>query len=484
MFVETMDLVSSLPEEVLCHILSFMSTKEAALTSVLSKRWLSLWTLVPNLDVDDSVFLHPEEGKREREGILQSFMDFVERVLALQGDSPIKRFSLKCKTGIDPDRVNLWIRNVLRRGVSDLELYLDFPRFGSSDNDDEDYQLPWEMFESKTLVDLKLTSEFGVDWWRDQGTLLPMLKSLRIDSGVLVLLSDELEQFVYALPVVEELCLATMVWFDSDETVSSASLRKLTIYAKGFEDFGGDPKGFYFDTPSLVYLDYSDYVAADYPVVNLTSLAEARLNLLVKEDQVELIRAAAPNGEDDVVIQRFRNVSKLMSGLINVEKLSLSADTLEVLSLSCDSMPVFNNLKSLNIKSHKERGWQAVPVLLRNCPHLETIVFEGLVHHVTDDCGDACGCISREDKGRSLVSCPVKKIQIHGFKITVPEMKTIRHILESLPCLKEMKIYAEDDDDDPINLEVLKGYKEIEMAMKYYSQLFKCDVSFVRPGSL
>lgn len=335
MFVETMDLVSSLPEEVLCHILSFMSTKEAALTSVLSKRWLSLWTLVPNLDVDDSVFLHPEEGKREREGILQSFMDFVERVLALQGDSPIKRFSLKCKTGIDQDRVNLWIRNVLRRGVSDLELCLDFPRFGSSDNDDEDYQLPWEMFESKTLVDLKLTSKFGVDWWRDQGTLLPMRKSLRIDLGVLVLLSDELEQFVYALLVVEELCLATMVWFDSDETVSSASLRKLTIYAKGFEDFGGDPKGFYFDTPSLVYLDYSDYVAADYPVVNLTSLVEARLNLLVKEDQVELIRAAAPNGEDDVVIQRFRNVSKLMSGLINVEKLSLSADTLEVSCSFC-----------------------------------------------------------------------------------------------------------------------------------------------------
>lgn len=151
-----MDLVSSLPEEVLCHILSFLSTKEAALTSVLSKRWLSL----PNLDVDDSVFLHPEDGKREREGMLQSFMDFVDRVLALQGDSPIKRFSLKCKTGIDPDRVNLWIRNALRRGVSE-----------------EEYQLPWEMFESKTLVNVKLRSVFGVDWWRyHRGTFLPMLK--------------------------------------------------------------------------------------------------------------------------------------------------------------------------------------------------------------------------------------------------------------------------------------------------------------------
>lgn len=180
-----------------------------------------------------------------------------------------------------------------------------------------------------------------------------------------------------------------------------------------------------------------------------------------------------------------------------------------MLSLSCDSMPVFNNLKSLNIKSHKERGWQAVPVLLRNCPRLETIVFEvvkhnsfafktfykdtvhiynsrfcfqGLIHYVTDDCGDACGCISREDKGRcSLVSCPVKKIQIHGFEMTVPEMKVIRHFLVSLQCLKEMKIYAKEN--DPTNLPLPAMFELIEMAMKFYSQEFKCDVSFIRPGS-
>ncbi|KAG2258405.1 hypothetical protein Bca4012_021828 [Brassica carinata] len=479
--LETMDLVSSLPEEVLCRILSFLTTKEADLTSVLSKRWRNLFVSCPNLDIDDSEFLHPqEEGKQERNGVLQSFMDFVDRALALQGDSPIKRFSLKCRTGIDQVRVNLWIRNVLKRGVSDLELVLDFPRYGSDGNEDEDYELPWEMFESKTLVNLKLRSEFGVDWWRDHGTFLPMLRSLSIKD--LILLPDDLGVFVSALPVIEELYLAPMTWY-WDETVSSKSLRKLTVHANCFAEFE-DPKSISFDTPSLVYLDYSDYVAADYPIVNLTNLVEARLEVLVTEDQIQLIRAAPDSDEYDVVvIQRFRNVTKLMSGLRNVQRLSLTADTLEVLSLSCDSMPVFNNLKFLNIKSHKERGWQAVPVLLRNCPHLETIVFEGLIHYVTEDCGDACGCISREDKGRSLVSCPVKKIEIRGFEITVPEMKTIRHLLESLPCLKEMKIYAEED-NDPTNLEVLREYELIEMAMKYYGQLFKCDASFIRPGSL
>lgn len=73
---ETMDLIGILPDEVLCHILSFLTTQESALTSILSKKWLNLWILVPNIGIEDSVFLHPEEGKRERDGILQSFMGF------------------------------------------------------------------------------------------------------------------------------------------------------------------------------------------------------------------------------------------------------------------------------------------------------------------------------------------------------------------------------------------------------------------------
>ncbi|CAH8390336.1 unnamed protein product [Eruca vesicaria subsp. sativa] len=454
-----MDHIGSLPEEVLCHILSFLTTKEAALTSILSKKWRNLWTLVPKLDIDDSVFLYPEEGKRERDGMLQSFMDFVDRVLALQGNTPIEKFSLKCKTGIDTDRVNLWICNVLQRGVTTLDLVLDFPRSDDDDDLDSDYMyfLPGELFVSNKLVEMNLRSEFGVDWWRGgTETFLPMLKTLRFESEW-VLLCDELDVFLSAFPALEEFYMADIEWPEWDESVSSASLRKLTIYAGGFQDFR-NPNSISFDTPNLVYLEYSDFVAADYPKVNLPNLAEAVLDFKLTRNQVELIRA--PNDEDDVFL-RLRNVWKLISGLRNVQRLFFCAETLEVLSLCCESMPVFNNLKFLSIISDVDLGWQAMPVLLRNCPRLETLVLKGLLHHVTDKCGDVCDCISLEDKGRSLLSCPVKKLEIRGFQGTVREKEMIRHFLESFPCLDVMEVYADQNANDPTNLEENRFYKII-----------------------
>ncbi|KAL0741393.1 hypothetical protein Bca4012_082906 [Brassica carinata] len=442
-----MDRVSSLPDELLCHVLSFLPTKNAALTSVLSKRWLNLWKLVPNLDIDDSVFLHPQDGKGERQEIRQSFVDFVDRVLAMQGDSPINSFSLKCITGVHPDTVNRWICNVLQRGVSDLNLFTDF---SYEDTEDDFYRLPRELFFCSTLVKLKLRSEHCVDWWWRKcwvscSLSLPVLKSLDIDSELIF--CDEMEEFIPSFPVLEELRMANMEWREPDVTVSSPILRKLILHGTGCEGFV-NPKSVSFDTPNLLVLSYYDLVAEDYPLVNMKKLVEATISLIVTDAQIKRLREQPNNDEllvGDVVIH-FGNVVKLMNGIQNVQRLSLTSDALEVLSQCCDSMPVFNNLKFLGVPGEEGRGWQAMPALLRNCPRLETIIIQGLLHYVTDKCGDACPCISREDRGRSLRSCPVKRLEIQGFRGTMKEMTMIKHFLDYFPCLRRLDVFVEDND--------------------------------------
>ncbi|KFK37746.1 hypothetical protein AALP_AA3G024600 [Arabis alpina] len=468
-----MDHLSSLPDDLRVHVLSFLTTKEAALTSVLSKKWRNLFALIPSLDFDDSVFLHPEEGKRERHGILHSFMEFVDRVLALQGDSPIKKLSIKCKTGVSPHVVNRWICKVLDRGVSELNLCLDF---------EDVYYLPRELFVSSTLVKLILKNDSGGNWWiGSDGTFLPMLKCLDIDSEW-ILCAGKIEMLLPCFPVLEEIRMSQMEWIDSDVTVSSASLRKICISATGSRSLQ-NPKSVSFDTPNLLSFTYSDLVAEDYPLVNMETLFEAIIALVVSPEQIKRVRAPDNDLLGHDVVLRFGNVVKLMNGIQNVERLQLHSDTLEVLSLCGESMPVFNNLKKLLITSDKDRGWQAMPVLLRNCPHLEFLLIEGLVHHVTDKCGDACDCIYRKDKGRSLRSCPVKTINIEGFRGTMKEMNMIEHFLDYFPCLKNIKIYIEENGDTELGFD-LEVWELVVGMIEEFNEMYSCNVRVLMSDNL
>lgn len=110
-----------------------------------------------------------------------------------------------------------------------------------------------------------------------EGIFLPKLKTLVLESvGFYV---DE--SFLRALPALEELVMVEVFWLwrDKNVTVSNASLKTLKIDSNHYSGT------FSFDTPSLVYFCYSDYVAKDYPVVKMENLFEARINLLVTEER-------------------------------------------------------------------------------------------------------------------------------------------------------------------------------------------------------
>ncbi|CAH2058753.1 unnamed protein product, partial [Thlaspi arvense] len=149
----------------------------------------------------------------------------------------------------------------------------------------------------------------------------------------------------------------------------------------------------------------------------------------------------------------IRDDDPLRPAVRNVVTLHLSADSLEVFYFCCSSMPEFNNLVNLSFESHKERGWQVLPLLLKKSPKLETLVIKGLVHEITNECGDACVCIHEKMSMKMkssccLLSCQVKVLKIYEYGGSCREVKQMRHFMENLRCLEVLKLGVQVDEQD------------------------------------
>ncbi|KAJ1382099.1 F-box-like domain superfamily [Sesbania bispinosa] len=132
------DRISTLPDEVLCHILSFLPTQHAIATSLISKRWKNLWRSVPALHFSDSDRIGtPSLSYWKRRATMQNldpylrFMEFVDSVLLSRDASqPIKIFSVMISSPhFDSDDVNscstlvvLKLHGLCLDGFSSVEL--------------------------------------------------------------------------------------------------------------------------------------------------------------------------------------------------------------------------------------------------------------------------------------------------------------------------------------------------------------------------
>ncbi|CAA0405686.1 unnamed protein product [Arabidopsis thaliana] len=208
--------------------------------------------------------------------------------------------------------------------------------------------LPGSLFRYR-LSFLTSNEADGVSIDVKRGVSLPKLKTLHLDYFKIE--PSKFNKLLSGCHALEELVLINLMWADSSGykacpvTVSIPTLKRLKFcrsedFYEGkfheYEDYDEEniKKGvsLSFDNPNLVYLEYSD-----------------------------------------VIVDKYK----------------------QVLACCRESIPVFDNLLELTIKSIPYVGWKSLPPLLKICPSLETLVFEGLHHKYTKKCGDKDGCLCK-----------------------------------------------------------------------------------------
>ncbi|XP_043715385.1 F-box protein At4g22280-like [Telopea speciosissima] len=407
---EGKDKLSNFSDTLLHHILSFLPTKYAVRTCILSKRWKYIWSSVTSLDFDDGLY-NAEPGKKRIRAKVANFINFVDRVL-IQNASSLDKFHLKCGSSCDFDHINAWICAAITRKVHQLCLSISMKQL---------LKLPHCLFTSEYLVKLELVGNFVLN--------VPSyicLSSLIILYLERVTFVDDVsvEQLFSSCPALEVLTIDDCRWDNvKNFDLSIPTLNCLTIY-----HCNSTGHKIRFNLPALAVLTYASYAPEQFIVDDLSSLIEASIGVGLSDDQYKI--KCSMHGDC---------VHALLEGVAHVKILDLDGDTMETLSFAAEHpyLPIFPNLKRLGLGVCKNYGWGMLPDLLECSPILEVLQFyEGLVH--TEG--------QRKFNWDSPQSVPycllshLKSIEISEFEGDDQEFKVIKFLVKNARTLERLVV--------------------------------------------
>lgn len=191
------DVISGLPDEILCHILSFLPSSEAVRAGTLSSRWRNLWASLVTVDIEDTFLSRiRRKNKHKQQEIEKTFLNYVENMINRDYTAGFVRLRL-CLSIVPAKVVSSWVLAAIRHNVKHLDLCFRGDRL----------TLPPLLFRLTSLEVLKLEANQLVI---TDSVWLQNLKTFHLDFEDFGNYLD-LDVLLSNCPALEELCIKRKV---------------------------------------------------------------------------------------------------------------------------------------------------------------------------------------------------------------------------------------------------------------------------------
>ncbi|XP_010481016.1 PREDICTED: putative F-box/LRR-repeat protein At3g18150 [Camelina sativa] len=287
------DSISSLPEVILQHILSFIPTKLAIQTSLLSKRWRHVWCDIPSLSLDEDY-------------VTTRNATWINKTLSLYKGAKIINFQLKFKTTLAQDitpHINRWIEFAISRNVENLCLY-----FGTPCSFPDFFNVNFSSVKQLRLVMFNISDIMTPVSWTSLTKLCLSGCSL---------FDESMAKILSGCPLLESLTLWACDRLSFLDLSKLLRLRRLEIaYNIWFTEQAQ------IVAPQIHYLILINRQLSS-TIVDASSLTEAKLDIY--------FLLLMPTFKDDIIQDM---ALKMLEKVKNVEKLTLGGNFLHYLSLA------------------------------------------------------------------------------------------------------------------------------------------------------
>uniref|UniRef100_A0A1D1XL97 F-box/LRR-repeat protein 13 n=1 Tax=Anthurium amnicola TaxID=1678845 RepID=A0A1D1XL97_9ARAE len=368
---EGADRISELPDVVLHHILSFLSTTEVLKTAFLGRRWRYLWTHIPTIHFDEEKFSTLESNGK--------FVNFVDNILNSYNAISMQKFYLLSSSFISMQSIERWFSFAADWNVKEINVQVSnrgpytikLPRCESVRVLSLEFQLQDVEFCSGTFSSLEFLSLERVLLDDNIGDVIskacPRLKTLHL------LRCQGINSLRIGGLVLEDLKIERCVGLD---TLSISGYQLQSLCVQDSFDYRSGSSCVDISAPNLQTFKWLDFVVSCFSMKNAPSLNHAHICLLFDFYPV-------------AIVDYLQKATKLLCNLLCASCLTIEMVCFWDVSTQknlLERLPVTlrNNIKQLIVWLDCDDAYVfgGISCLLESCPRLESLLVN-IVDHQT-----------------------------------------------------------------------------------------------------